>query len=93
MLVDTVETNAADACASRQKAQCGARCDVHVHREHHGQRLLCEAGGVSVVDISAGISLDDIFVEFVSWCDIEWGFSDLLVELCAHMACVDGLLK
>ena len=74
MLVDAVETNAADACASRQKAPCGARCDVHVPRAHHGQRLLCEAGGVSLVDISAGISLDDIFVEFISWCDNEWGF-------------------
>ena len=65
---------------------------MHVHREHHGQRLLCEAGGVSVVDISAGISLDDIFVKFVSWCDNEWDFFRSS-RGCAHMARVDGLLK
>merc|ERR1712196_263114 len=47
----------------------------------------------SVVDISAGISLNDNFVKLVSWYDNEWGYSNRLVELCAHMAGVDGLKK
>merc|ERR1712064_172570 len=45
----------------------------------------------SVVDISAGISLNDNFVKLVSWYDNEWGYSNRLVELRAHMAGVDGL--
>eukprot|EP00450_Noctiluca_scintillans_P028045 CAMPEP_0194551750 /NCGR_PEP_ID=MMETSP0253-20130528/96378_1 /TAXON_ID=2966 /ORGANISM="Noctiluca scintillans" /LENGTH=375 /DNA_ID=CAMNT_0039399211 /DNA_START=59 /DNA_END=1187 /DNA_ORIENTATION=- len=47
----------------------------------------------SVVDISAGISLNDNFVKLVSWYDNEWGYSNRLVELCAHMADVDGLSR
>ena len=47
----------------------------------------------SVVDISAGISLNDNFVKLLSWYDNEWGYSNRLVELCAHMADVDGLSR
>merc|ERR1712196_60584 len=47
----------------------------------------------SVVDIKAGISLNDNFVKLVSWYDNEWGYSNRLVELCAFMAGVDGLKK
>merc|ERR1712094_100110 len=46
----------------------------------------------SVVDIKAGISLNDNFVKLVSWYD-KWGYSNRLVELCAFMAGVDGLKK
>merc|ERR1712070_397049 len=47
----------------------------------------------SVVDIKAGISLNNNFVKLVSWYDNEWGYSNRLVELCAFMAGVDGLKK
>jgi glyceraldehyde 3-phosphate dehydrogenase len=47
----------------------------------------------SVVDIKAGISLNDNFVKLVSWYDNEWGYSNRLVELCAFMSGVDGLKK
>merc|ERR1711998_789852 len=45
----------------------------------------------SVVDIKAGISLNNNFVKLVSWYDNEWGYSNRLVELCAYMSGIDGL--
>jgi len=47
----------------------------------------------SILDIGAGISLNNNFVKLVSWYDNEWGYSTRLVELCAFMAGVDGLTR
>ena len=40
----------------------------------------------SIFDADAGIQLDPTFVKVVSWYDNEWGYSNKVVDLIAHMA-------
>jgi glyceraldehyde 3-phosphate dehydrogenase len=42
----------------------------------------------SIFDAKAGISLNNNFVKVVSWYDNEWGYSNKVLELIAHMATV-----
>ena len=39
----------------------------------------------SIFDAEAGISLNDNFVKIVAWYDNEWGYSNKLLDLIAHM--------
>ena len=39
----------------------------------------------SIFDATAGISLSPNFVKLVSWYDNEWGYSNRVVDLIAHM--------
>ena len=42
----------------------------------------------SIFDAKAGIALNKSFVKLVSWYDNEWGYSNKVLELIAHMATV-----
>ena len=42
----------------------------------------------SIFDAKAGIALTDKFVKVVSWYDNEWGYSNKVLDLIAHMATV-----
>ena len=44
----------------------------------------------SIFDEKAGIQLSDNFVKVVSWYDNEWGYSNKVLELVAHMKQVNG---
>ena len=47
----------------------------------------------SIFDAKAGIMLTDKFVKLVSWYDNEWGYSNKLLMLIAHMYSVDHKRK
>lgn len=42
----------------------------------------------SIFDAEAGIMLNEHFVKVISWYDNEWGYSNKIIEMLAHMATV-----
>jgi glyceraldehyde 3-phosphate dehydrogenase len=44
----------------------------------------------SIVDAAAGIQLTPSFLKVVSWYDNEWGYSNRVVDLMAHMVATEA---
>jgi glyceraldehyde 3-phosphate dehydrogenase len=47
----------------------------------------------SILDVGAGMELNDRFFKVVAWYDNEWGYSNRVVDLILYMAKRDGLVK
>jgi glyceraldehyde 3-phosphate dehydrogenase len=47
----------------------------------------------SIFDAKAGIALNSQFVKVVAWYDNEWGYAHRMLDMCHHMAKIDGNLK
>jgi len=45
----------------------------------------------SIFDAKAGIGLNENFHKVISWYDNEWGYSNRILDLAAHVANVSGI--
>ena len=79
-----------DICASMKKASEGELKGILGYTEDDvvSTDFLGDAR-TSIFDAGAGIGLNDHFVKVVSWYDNEWGYSNKVVDLVAHMYSVD----
>ena len=66
------------------KGILGTTDDAVVSSDFIGDARTC------IFDIKAGIMLSDKFVKLVAWYDNEWGYSNKVVDLIAHMSKVDN---
>ncbi len=78
-------------CEVIKKASKGAMKGIieYVDEEVVSSDFLGDAN-TSIFDAKAGIALNDKFVKLVAWYDNEWGYSNKVVDLIAHIAKVDA---
>lgn len=76
-----------EASENEMKGILGYTEDEVVSQDFNGSPLS------SIFDSKAGISLNPRFVKLISWYDNEWGYSHRMLDMCHHMANVDGNLK
>ena len=80
-----------DICAAMKKASEGELKGILGYTEDDvvSSDFLGDAR-TSIFDAKAGIQLTPTFVKVVSWYDNEWGYSNKVLDLVAHMAKVNG---
>jgi len=87
-------TSYKEICAKMKEASEGAMKGIlgYTDEEVVSSDFIHDAHS-SIFDAGAGIELNANFFKVVSWYDNEWGYSMRVVDLVAHMAKKDGLLK
>ena len=80
-----------EICAAMKKASEGELKGILGYTEDQvvSSDFLGDAR-TSIFDAKAGIQLTPTFVKVVSWYDNEWGYSNKVLDLVAHMAKVNG---
>jgi len=81
--MDEIVAAVKEAAAGPMKGVLGWTEDEVVSNDFKTDKLS------SIVDVKAGIALNDNFVKLVSWYDNEWGYSNRLVELACYMKSVE----
>ena len=85
------ETTYDEICAAMKKASEGELKGILGYTEDAvvSSDFIGDAR-TSIFDAKAGIQLTPSFVKVVSWYDNEWGYSNKVLDLIAHMAKVNG---
>jgi len=80
-----------DICAAMKKASEGElKCILGYTEDDVVSSDFLGDARTSIFDAKAGIQLTPTFVKVVSWYDNEWGYSNKVLDLVAHMAKVNG---
>lgn len=85
------ETTYEEICAAMKEASEGELKGIlgYTNEDVVSSDFIGEAR-TSVFDEKAGIQLSPTFVKVISWYDNEWGYSNKVLDLVAHMAKVNG---
>merc|ERR1719484_335157 len=78
--MDAIVAAVKEAAAGDMKGVLGWTEDEVVSNDFKTDKLS------SIVDIKAGIALNDNFIKIVSWYDNEWGYSNRLIDLALYMS-------
>ena len=77
--------------AMEQAAQTNMKGIITCTRDQVVSTDLTGYAQTCIFDETAGIMLDDDFVKLIAWYDNEWGYTNKLLDLMAHMYEVDHL--
>ena len=81
----------ADVCQAIRRASEGSMKGIIGYVSD--QVVSCDLIGnpnTCIFDETAGIMLEDNFVKLIAWYDNEWGYSNKVLDLLAHMYAVDS---
>ncbi|HAR38760.1 MAG: type I glyceraldehyde-3-phosphate dehydrogenase [Bacteroidetes bacterium GWD2_45_23] len=85
------ETTYAEICAAMKEASEGELKGIlgYTNEDVVSSDFIGDAR-TSIFDEKAGIQLSPTFVKVISWYDNEWGYSNKVLDLVAHMASVNN---